>query len=207
MPADNSKKMHWETVYANKNPNEVSWTQEKPISSLRLISNTGLSKTAEIIDIGGGDSQLVDFLLDEGYVNLTVLDISAKAIEKAMARLGKKSKKVNWLHKDMVDFIPTKKYDVWHDRAAFHFLTNSSDIKRYVEVVKKFVSKELILASFSKNGPLRCSGLDITQYDMDSIKEQFKDNFELIEGFYKDHQTPFNTTQNFLFARFRRIKQ
>ncbi len=206
MPADNSKKQHWETVYADKNPNEVSWTQENPISSLRLISNIGLSKAAEIIDIGGGDSQLVDFLLNEGYVNLTVLDISLNAIGKARARLGKKSEKVNWLHRDMVDFIPTKKYDVWHDRAAFHFLTKSSDIKRYVEIVQKFVSKELIIACFSKKGPLRCSGLDITQYDIKSIKEQFKDNFELIEGFYRDHQTPFNTSQNFLFARFRRIK-
>ena len=206
MPTDNSRKQHWETVYADKNPNEVSWTQENPISSLRLIFNTGLSKTAEIIDIGGGDSQLVDFLLNEGYVNLTVLDISSNAIGKARARLGKKSGKVNWLHRDMLDFVPIKKYDVWHDRAAFHFLTKPSDIKRYVEIVQKFVSKELIIACFSKKGPLRCSGLDITQYDIKSIKEQFKDNFELIEGFYRDHQTPFNTSQNFLFARFRRIK-
>ena len=141
MLADNSKKQHWETVYADKNPNEVSWTQENPNSSLRLISNTGVFKNAEIIDIGGGDSQLVDFLLNEGYVNLTVLDISSNAIGKARARLGKKSRKVNWLNRDMVDFIPTKKYDVWHDRAAFHFLTKSSDIRRYVEIVEKFVSK------------------------------------------------------------------
>ena len=128
---ENSKKKHWETVYETKNPDQVSWTQETPRTSLNFIHSFNLSKSAKIIDIGGGDSKLVDFLLEEGFENITVLDISQKAIQKAQLRLGSKANKVNWIVSDITQFTPTTQYDIWHDRAAFHFLTSEVDINKY----------------------------------------------------------------------------
>ena len=129
------RREHWETVYETKNPSEVSWTQENPKTSLDLIHSFGLPKTAKIIDVGGGDSRLVDFLLEEGFENISVLDISAKALEKAKTRLGAKADKVNWIVSDITEFKPTTTYDLWHDRAAFHFLTSEEDISKYLNIV------------------------------------------------------------------------
>ncbi|MEC7262838.1 MAG: class I SAM-dependent methyltransferase, partial [Bacteroidota bacterium] len=127
------KKEHWQTVYNTKSPNEVSWTQKRPNTSLDFIHLFGLDKDAKIIDVGGGDSNLVDFLLDQGYSDITVLDISAKALEKAQSRLGSRANKVNWVVSDITEFQPSANYDLWHDRAAFHFLTDPEQIKTYLK--------------------------------------------------------------------------
>ena len=164
------KKSHWEKVYETKSPQEVSWTQEIPETSLRLIRETNIAKDATIIDIGGGDSKLVDFLLEEGYSNITVLDISANALERAKKRLGEKADLVQWIVSDINEFTPTKQYAVWHDRAVFHFVTDEENIKRYVEMVTKFTTEHFIIGTFSENGPLKCSGLEIKQYNEQKIK-------------------------------------
>jgi SAM-dependent methyltransferase len=197
-----TNKNHWENVYATKQPNEVSWTQEKPQTSLRLIANCNLPKTAKIIDIGGGDSNLVDCLLELGYTDVTVLDISEKAIEKAKIRLGELANKVKWIVSDITEFQPTEKYAVWHDRATFHFLTEETQIEKYKTLVQNYVSDYLIMATFSTNGPLKCSGLEIKQYAIEDLENTFQNGFGKVEGFYEDHKTPFETIQNFVFVRF-----
>jgi trans-aconitate methyltransferase len=195
-------KNHWENVYGTKQPYEVSWTQVKPETSLRLIANCDLPKTVKIIDIGGGDSTLVDCLLELGYTDLTVLDISEKAIEKAKKRLGKMAEKVKWIVSDITEFQPTEKYAIWHDRATFHFLTEEAQIEKYKALVQNYVSNCLIMATFSDNGPLKCSGLEIKQYSIAALEDTFQDGFQKAEGFYEDHETPFETIQNFVFVRF-----
>ncbi|MDC1067663.1 class I SAM-dependent methyltransferase [Candidatus Kapabacteria bacterium] len=202
---DINRKNHWETVYQTKNKDEVSWTQKKPIISLEFISDLKIDKSAEIIDIGGGDSNLVDYLIDEGYQNITVLDISEKALEKSKIRLGEKAKAVTWIVSDILDFKPKKKYDLWHDRAAFHFLTNKTEIEHYVNTVLEFVNGSLIMGTFSDEGPLKCSGLEISQYSEPKLSKLFNDNFKKIKCVKSDHTTPFNTTQNFLFCSFVKI--
>jgi len=198
------RKQHWETVYETKNPDQVSWTQKRPSTSLDFISSFGADKNAKIIDIGGGDSNLVDHLLEEGYQNITVLDISAKAIEKAQMRLGARAKQVNWIVSDVIEFIPTEKYDIWHDRAAFHFLTSPNDISKYAAIVAENEVKNMIIATFSEKGPLKCSGLEISQYSEKSILQHLSAQFELIDFKTEDHITPFDATQNFLYCSFKR---
>ena len=144
-------KQHWETVYETKTPEQVSWTQEIPETSLNFINSFQLSKEVKIIDIGGGDSHLVDFLLEQGYTNITVLDISKKALQRAQERLGKKANLITWIVSDVLDFIPDTSYDIWHDRAAFHFLTKENDIKTYVLITEKHVTKNLIIGTFSND--------------------------------------------------------
>lgn len=199
-----TRKKHWDKVYATKQPNEVSWTQEIPKTSLDFIHSFGLSKAAKIIDIGGGDSKLVDYLLDEGFENITVLDISAQALDKAKKRLGDKAEKINWVVSDITAFKPTEKYEVWHDRATFHFLTTSSQIAKYLDTARQSIDGYLAIGTFSDNGPTKCSGLDIKQYNEEELKAQLSNGFEKIRCVTEDHITPFNTTQNFLFCSFKR---
>ncbi|WP_317619455.1 class I SAM-dependent methyltransferase [Empedobacter stercoris] len=161
-----------------------------------------MDKTAKIIDVGGGESKLVDFLLEEGYENISVLDISANALEKAKKRLGDRAKKVNWIVADITEFEPTEQYDVWHDRAVFHFLTEDNDIKKYQDLVSKAVKGKMVIGTFSTNGPLKCSGLEIKQNDEISLTSTFAADFEKIECFTIDHITPFDTIQNFIFCSF-----
>jgi hypothetical protein len=201
-----NNKNHWETVYDTKQPDEVSWTQENPKTSLDFIRETHLDKTAKIIDIGGGDSKLVDFLLEEGYKNITVLDISAKALERAQKRLGKKAEKVHWIVSDITEFKPEVSYDIWHDRATFHFLTTTQQIKKYVDITEKWVSNFLILGTFSENGPKKCSGLDIKQYSEMELENQFSNRFKKLKCITEDHVTPFETKQNFTFCAFEKSK-
>lgn len=201
---ENTAKNHWEKVYETKSPSEVSWTQKMPKTSLDYIESFDLPKSAAIIDIGGGDSNLVDHLLALGYENVTVLDISAKAIERAKERLGTLAEKVTWIVSDISDFQPKIKYAIWHDRAAFHFLTQDSQKEKYLDLVNKAVDGYLIIATFSENGPLKCSGLEIQQYSEKSLEEQFDQKFDLIESLFEDHQTPFETIQNFVFGIFKR---
>jgi cyclopropane fatty-acyl-phospholipid synthase-like methyltransferase len=200
------RKNHWETVYETKQPSEVSWTQENPKTSLNFIQQTHLDKTAKIIDIGGGDSKLVDFLLADEFENITVLDISAKAIEKAKKRLGKNAKKITWIVSDITEFKPKTNYDIWHDRATFHFLTTEEQIKSYVGIIEKWVNDSVIIGTFSENGPKKCSGLDIKQYSEITLENQFSNGFVKLKCINEDHTTPFETKQNFTFCAFKKIK-
>ena len=198
------RKKHWETVYETKNPDQVSWTQEIPKTSLEFIRSFKLNKDARIIDIGGGDSKLVDYLLEEEYKNITVLDISEKAIAKAKKRLGEKASKVNWIVSDITEFEPDTSFDVWHDRATFHFLTTDDQIKKYTNIATIFVRGYLIIGTFSQNGPKKCSGLEIKQYNEEELTSELKKGFDKIRCVSEDHTTPFNTIQNFLFCSFKR---
>ena len=200
---DSTLKKHWENVYQNKTPEQVSWTQKFPKTSLDLIAQFDVDSSGKIIDIGGGDSHLVDFLIDEGYENISVLDISSKAIERAKDRLGDKGQNIHWITSNILDFMPETKYDIWHDRAAFHFLTSKKDIESYVKIVSQFAN-HIVLGTFSKNGPLKCSGLPISQYNAEDLQALLKSDFELVSSHYEDHTTPFDTQQNFLFCSFRR---
>jgi hypothetical protein len=201
---DADKQRHWETVYETKSPDQVSWTQAVPRTSLDFILSFGLPKTATIIDIGGGDSRLADGLLEKGFNNITVLDISAKALERARRRLGPKARNVTWIVSDIVDFEPAGRYDLWHDRAAFHFLTDESQIAKYVKTATAAVSGYMVLGTFSDAGPKKCSGLDISQYDAPTLQARFAAGFEPIQCRTEDHVTPFDTVQNFLFCSFKK---
>ncbi|MPS66079.1 MAG: SAM-dependent methyltransferase [Chryseobacterium sp.] len=197
-------KNHWENVYETKNQDEVSWTQKIPQTSLDLIEEASKDKSSKIIDIGGGDSNLTDFLLEKGFENLSVLDISAKTLEKAKERLGSQAENIDWIATNITEFEPQTMYDIWHDRAAFHFLTTQEEIKKYVEIVKNAVSDTLIIGTFSVNGPQKCSGLPIVQYNEDDLKTIFSESFELMKSFTEDHITPFSTVQNFIFCQFKK---
>jgi trans-aconitate methyltransferase len=199
-----NRKEHWEKVYSTKQPHEVSWTQELPKTSLDFVHSFNLPKTASIIDIGGGDSKLVDYLLDEGFENISVLDISATAIEKAKQRLGDKATKVNWIVSDVTEFKPSSTYDCWHDRATFHFLTTTTDINTYLTTAKQAVTGFMAIGTFSDKGPKKCSMLDVHQYTEDELQQQLTDGFEKLKCVTEDHTTPFNTTQNFLFCSFKK---
>jgi len=194
-------KEHWETIYKTKQPDEVSWTQEVPAASLAFIHQFQITKNAKIIDIGGGDSNLVDFLLAEGYTDLSVLDISEAAIRRAQERLGKQAQKVTWIVCDILDFKPKEKYDVWHDRAAFHFQTEPAKIDAYLNIVKNAVDGMVIIGTFSTDGPTKCSGLEIKQYNEDGMKAKFiQSDFKNLECKREDHITPSGAVQNFVFA-------
>ena len=200
------KKAHWENVFSTKTEKEVSWYQEYPKTSVNFITALQLPLDAKIIDIGGGDSYLMDALLDLGYTNLTLLDISAKAIERIKSRLGDNASKVTFIVSDILDFEPSERYDFWHDRACFHFLTQSDDVANYSKIVSQAVAHDgkLFIGTFSDEGPKKCSGLEITQYNMESLRLVFERDFELSGCFTEEHPTPFDTTQNFLFCGFNR---
>ena len=196
----NAYKDHWENVYNTKKENQVSWFQSTPQKSIDLIKSINLDLKSNIIDVGAGDSRLVDNLISLGFKNITVLDISSKSIEKAKIRLGEKSELINWVESDINDFQSDAKYDLWHDRAAFHFLKSTENIKSYVNLVNKLINNKgyLILATFSKKDPLKCSGLEISQYDSKGISELFE-NFNLNHSEIYIHKTPFNTNQEFIY--------
>ena len=202
MPFD--RKQHWEQVYATKQAHEVSWTQELPRTSLDFIHAFNLSKSAKIIDVGGGDSKLVDYLLAEGYENITVLDISEKALEKAQNRLGQNADKVKWIVSDVTTFKANEQFDLWHDRATFHFLTTSEQIKKYLAIAKNAVQSYMVIGTFSDKGPEKCSGLKIRQYREEELQTTLENGFKKIRCITEDHITPFNTAQNFLFCSFAR---
>lgn len=194
----------WDKIYSLKQSNEVSWTQAVPKTSLDFIHSFGLPKTAKIIDIGGGDSKLVDYLLDEGFENITVLDISAKALDRAKQRLGEKAQKINWVVSDITEYQPDTTFDVWHDRATFHFLTTDEQVAKYMDTARSSVSGFLTIGTFSDNGPEKCSGLQIKQYSEEKLTADLQNGFDKIRCVTEDHITPFDTTQNFLFCSFKR---
>ncbi len=199
------RKSHWENIYTTKELKDVSWFQPKPSTSLNFIEQFNVPLTAKIIDIGGGDSFLVDHLLELGYEDLTVLDISEAALNRAKERLGDQADKVKWIVADASSFEPKESYDFWHDRAAFHFLTAEEDIENYLRTVKRSLQPNgiLVIGTFSEQGPTKCSGIEIKQYSEASMVERLKNDFEKISCVTVDHQTPFDTVQNFVFCSFK----
>ncbi len=198
-----SDKTHWETIYATKPTTQVSWYQEHPTLSLAYIQRTGVGKTGEIIDVGGGASTLVDHLVGEGYEHITVLDISGAALTAAQTRLGAEASLVTWVEADVTRTpLPAHHYDVWHDRAVFHFLTNPDDRHRYVEMVKHAVKPggHVIVATFATDGPTHCSGLEVARYDATTLHDEFGDEFALLHSDNEEHQTPFGTRQKFIYC-------
>lgn len=201
---NHERKDHWEKVFKEKKLTEVSWYQSRPGTSIDMIHSSGLPKEASIIDIGSGDSFLIDYLIDEGYTNLYALDISATALERAKARLGKKADGVHWIVSDVLDFMTEVKFDFWHDRAAFHFLTDDEDIARYVEIVKQNVKGYLSIGTFSDKGPLKCSGLEIKQYSEDMLAQRFQEEFKKVKCLSEKHTTPAQSVQEFTFCLFKK---
>lgn len=206
---DFDRKKHWETIYTTKELKDVSWYQKTPLTSIDFITQFEFPKTAKIIDVGGGDSLLVDHLLDLGYNNVTVLDISETAIQKAKNRLGHLAQKVTWIVADIANFKPIEEYDIWHDRAAFHFLKDKEEINHYIHSIQCGTQPNgvLILGTFSKNGPKKCSGIDITQYSEQSMNNLVENSFKKVKCIYEDHETPFDTSQNFIFCTFKKLKK
>ena len=202
-----SNKEHWENIYKSKKSEELSWTEELPLVSLSLIRDFHLPRAARFLDVGGGESKLVDCLLNDGFEDITVLDISEHSIERAKFRLGERSSKINWVVEDILDFHPDRSFDCWHDRAAFHFLTDSNQISHYAALAKQCINPQgyLVIGCFSENGPKKCSGLSITQYNPDTLAHIFSDGFKQLKYITHDHQTPFNTQQNFLYCSFQRV--
>ena len=202
------RKMHWENIYQMKELKAVSWFEPTPTASLNFFKQFNVPTTSKVIDIGGGDSFLVDYLLDLGYQDISVLDISAAAIERAKQRLGEQANKVKWIVADAATFKPTEKYDFWHDRAAFHFLTDEQDISSYLETAQQNINPTgiLVIGTFSEQGPKKCSGIDIKQYSETTMTDRLKKLFEKIKCITIDHKTPFDTIQNFVFCSFRKLQ-
>lgn len=200
------RKNHWENIYQTKSLHEVSWFQPAPETSLEFFRQYNIPKSAKIIDIGGGDSLLVDHLLKLGYTDITILDISANSLERARARLGAKADSVKWIIQDITTFQPAEKYDFWHDRAAFHFLTDVSDIQAYLHTAQQSINPEgiMVIGTFSENGPKKCSGIEIHQYSEKSMTDLLQEHFDKIKCITIDHKTPFDTIQNFIFCSFRK---
>jgi 2-polyprenyl-3-methyl-5-hydroxy-6-metoxy-1,4-benzoquinol methylase len=201
-------KEHWEKVYQTKQPKEVSWFQTDPAISLDLIALTGISHKQRVIDVGGGASVLVDKLLDAGFEDLTVLDISSAALDYAKKRLGNRCENIVWIESDVTEFESARKYDLWHDRAVFHFLTDPEDRRKYVEVMNKSINPggHVIIAAFALEGPLKCSGLDVERYSPEKMENEIGESFELIKSVNEIHRTPWSVEQKFTYCYFRKIK-
>jgi 2-polyprenyl-3-methyl-5-hydroxy-6-metoxy-1,4-benzoquinol methylase len=194
---------HWDAVYQTKAPDAVSWYRPHLERSLELIQAVVPDLSASIIDVGGGESTLVDDLLAKGYRDISVLDISQTAIEVAKKRIGELAHQVTWLVADVTCVtLPKRHYDLWHDRAVFHFLTGVEDRAAYVRQVAQAMKPggHVIVATFGPQGPHKCSGLDVVRYDADSLHEEFGASFKLIDSATELHQTPFGTTQQFLYC-------
>ncbi len=200
------RKSHWENIYKQKELYEVSWYQPVPQTSLDFIEDLNINTSSNIIDIGGGDSFLVDSLINKGYQNLTVLDISQAAIERAKIRLGEKASRVKWIVSDITQFQPKEEYDLWHDRAAFHFLTSEIETEKYLEVARRSIkiNGKLIISTFSDQGPTKCSGIEIHQYSREQLVRRFTPDFEKLTCINLNHITPTGSNQNFTFCSFRK---
>jgi 2-polyprenyl-3-methyl-5-hydroxy-6-metoxy-1,4-benzoquinol methylase len=200
-------KSHWENIFSTKQIDEVSWYQQIPKDSLQFLQQLSLPLSAAIIDVGGGDSLLADHLLQMGFTNITVLDISAAAISKAKQRLGERAGKVHWVVSDILEFKSKQQFDCWHDRAAFHFLTTPAQVKKYLAIAQQHIKADgkLIIGTFSTDGPEKCSGLPIKQYNESLLTLTLQKWFQKIRCITTDHITPFKTIQNFLFCSFQKI--
>lgn len=204
--SDSARQAHWEGVYTSKGEKEVSWYQDNPAPSLDLIALTGASRGTTIVDIGGGASRLVDRLLAQNFERVTVLDLSAAALDTAKARLGESAKKVRWEVADITQWNPPARYDLWHDRAALHFLNQPADQSAYAERVKRAVNPGgyVIIGTFAPDGPERCSGLPVVRHDAASLSQILGPDLELIDTRRHDHVTPWGSVQRFQFSTFRR---
>ena len=195
---DNKK--HWENIYQKKEIDGVSWYQKVPLESLQLIKKYSISNSDKIIDIGCGKSFLADNLLELNYTDISLVDISSNALKEVKDRLQNKS--LNFIETDILNFNSNDKYDIWHDRAVFHFITDREGIKKYISLCNKYINKKgiLIIGTFAEDGPLKCSGLEIKRYSVDQISGLFKETFKLVESFKMLHKTPFDTEQSFSFC-------
>ena len=203
-----SNKDHWEKIYSTKEIDGVSWYQETPTTSLNIIDSLKLNLNTSIIDIGAGKSFLADNLLDLGYNDITILDISKNALNEVTRRVGKKNHKIKCIESNVIDLSSGQKYDVWHDRAVFHFITDNKEREKYLDLLNSSLNKDgcLIIGTFSEDGPLKCSGLEVQRYSVKDLRELLKPNFKFIDGFKEIHDTPFNTSQSFTFCTFKKIK-
>ncbi len=201
-------KDHWEQVCATKNTDGVSWFQAHAEQSLRLIQSTGVARQAGIIDVGGGASSLVDDLLASGYSAVSVLDLSVAALAVAKARLGQRASAVQWLEGDITKIVlPANAFDIWHDRAVFHFLTHQADRQAYVEAVLRAVKPggHVIVATFAEDGPLQCSGLPVMRYGPTALHAEFGPLFSLVQHVREEHHTPFGAVQKFVYCHCRKL--
>ena len=198
-------KSHWENIYKTKKIDGVSWFQQTPTESLELIEKYSSNNSSKIIDIGCGKSFLADNLLELNYTDISLVDISSNALTEVEERL--KNKSLNFIETDILNFKSNYKYDIWHDRAVFHFINKREGVEKYISLCNKYINKGgiLIIGTFAEDGPLKCSGLEIKRYSINNLKELFKENFEFIEGFKKLHSTPFDTEQSFTFCVFRKV--
>jgi trans-aconitate methyltransferase len=198
---------HWQKVYTNKGENELSWFQENPAPSLELIKRAGANPASAIIDVGGGASRLVDALIERDFRAITVLDLSEAALATAKARLGERAHRVQWIASDVTTWQPQQSFDIWHDRAAFHFLTEARDRAAYLSRLRQALKPggHAIIATFAPDGPERCSGLPVMRYDAASLAQTLGDGFVLVETRNQPHTTPWHAVQRFQFSIFRRF--
>ena len=201
-----TRKQHWEAVYKTKPLDTVGWYQPVPMTSLELIESLDLSLQTPIIDVGGGDSYLSDHLLKNGFTDLTVLDISGAALERARERHGREAERICWIESDILEFTPPRQYALWHDRATFHFLNEPLQIERYLEIARQGIRPGgyLILGTFSDNGPATCSGLPVKRYSIPELQEAVFPHFEMIRGQNLGHHTPSGGVQDYTFCLFER---
>ena len=205
----NSTKNHWNSIYSTKKLNQVSWYQPIPQVSLDFIESLNFSKDAPILDVGGGDSFLCDNLIELGYSNITVLDISDVAIQRAKRRLGNNANKVSWIVSDILNFEPKEKYAIWHDRAVFHFLRENENINKYLNSLLEGLVENgrMILGAFAENGPTRCCALDVKRYSFEDFNSLFSDGFTIVKTQNSIHKTPFDTEQSFNFIEAKKNEQ
>ena len=203
-----SRLTHWENVYRSKGENEVSWFQQNPTPSLALIAEIGAQPASAIIDVGGGASRLVDHLIEQGLLDVTVLDLSAAALQAARARLGERASAAHWLVADATTWEPTRTYDIWHDRAAFHFLTEEPDRAGYVVRLKQAlkIGGHAIMATFALDGPEKCSGLPVERYDAARLAQTLGSGLRLLRSERDEHATPWGAQQRFQFSLFQRVE-
>ena len=199
------KKKHWEYIYQTKKIDGVSWFQETPYESIELIKKFSSNNSDMIIDIGCGKGFLADNLLKLNYKNITLVDISLNALKEVKERLNNES--LNFIETDVLNLKLEQTFDIWHDRAVFHFITDEERVEKYISLCNEYIGEggKLIIGTFAEDGPLKCSGLEIKRYSVENLKELFKENFEFIEGFKKLHRTPFDTEQSFTFCVFKKI--
>ena len=207
MTASSGRQQHWDEIYARKRENEVSWFEAEPAVSIDLIERCALPLDAKLIDVGGGASRLVDRLLDRGFEDVTVLDLSPDALATARDRLGARAERVHWLTGDITTFEPPTRYALWHDRAVFHFLVSPADRSAYVRALERAVEQggHVIIGTFALDGPERCSGLDVARYDGPALAAALGPSFNLVESLRHEHVTPAGKAQVFTFVRLVRV--